>query len=367
MSDNESAAEDNEAKVDALVGVLQPLLAALDGLQVVGRYLHPPQLPALTARLEPLGEPLNDGLRPFRAVAWPDHQAGVVQCIETAADLAGRALAGMQEAVDHPDGIMQAYRSLRHTPRAMAALYPLAANLQPVSRFYLEPGTRDDADLIKRLHEAAPNESQVGVMHSRNDRRSRGGFSLYVPEYYDASRSYPLIMALHGGSGHGQTFLWTWLREARSRGAILVSPTSCDSTWSLMEPAIDSQSIEAILDHVREHWSIDSEKMLLTGMSDGGTFCCVSGLRDASPFTHLAPISASFHPMMLEMIEEPRIKDRPIHLTHGALDWMFAVDVARTANTVLAAAGAAIEYREIPDLSHTYPNAENGDIMDWFI
>jgi len=367
MSDTGSAEADNEAKIDALVGVLQPLLAVLDGLQVVGRHLHPPQLPALAARLEPLAEPLSDGLVPFRAIAWPEHQAGVVQCIETAADLAGRALTGMREAAEHPDGIIQAYRALRHTPRAMATLYPLAANLQPVSRFYLEAGARDDADLIERLHAAGPSESQVGVMHANNDRRSRGGFSVYVPEYYDASRTYPLIMALHGGSGHGQTFLWTWLREARSRGAILVSPTSCGDTWSLMEPAIDSQSIEGILGQVCDQWAVDPEKLLLTGMSDGGTFCYVSGLRDASPFTHLAPISASFHPMMLEMIEQPRIKDRPIHLTHGTLDWMFAVDVARTASTVLAAAGAAIEYREISDLSHTYPNAENGDIMDWFL
>ena len=46
---------------------------------------------------------------------------------------------------------------------------------------------------------------------------------------------------------------------------------------------------------------------------------------------------------------------------------MFAVDLARTVNTVLTAAGAAVEYREIADLSHTYPNAENGTIVDWFL
>ena len=33
-------------------------------------------------------------------------------------------------------------------------------------------------------------------------------------------------------------------------------------------------------------------KMLLTGMSDGGTFCYVTGFDAASPFTHLAPVAA---------------------------------------------------------------------------
>src|ERR1044072_8111114 len=50
---------------------------------------------------------------------------------------------------------------------------------------------------------------------------SRGGFSVYVPEYYTPDRAMPLVMALHGGSGNGRGFLWSWLRDARSLGAIL--------------------------------------------------------------------------------------------------------------------------------------------------
>jgi phospholipase/carboxylesterase len=107
--------------------------------------------------------------------------------------------------------------------------------------------------------------------------------------------------------------------------------------------------------------------MLLTGMSDGGTFTYVSGLRAASPFTHLAPIAASFHPMMLEMIDRPEISGRPIYLTHGTHDWMFDVEVAHLANQVLSGMGAEMVFREIPDLAHTYPRDENPRILDWFL
>ena len=80
--------------------------------------------------------------------------------------------------------------------------------------------------------------------------------------------------------------------------------------------------------------------MLLTGMSDGGTFCYVSGLESASPFTHLAPVAATFHPMMAEMADAERLRGLPIHIVHGELDWMFPVQMARQTSEALSAAGA---------------------------
>ncbi len=47
-----------------------------------------------------------------------------------------------------------------------------------------------------------------------------------MPEYYTPDRAWPLVMALHGGSGNGRGFLWSWLRDARSFGAILIAPTA---------------------------------------------------------------------------------------------------------------------------------------------
>ena len=53
-------------------------------------------------------------------------------------------------------------------------------------------------------------------MHVGGPPGTRGAFSLYVPEYYDAASACPLVVALHGGSGNGGAFLWSWLREART-------------------------------------------------------------------------------------------------------------------------------------------------------
>jgi phospholipase/carboxylesterase len=88
-------------------------------------------------------------------------------------------------------------------------------------------------------------------------------------------------------------------------------------------------------------------------------------LQSSSPFTHLAPVAATFHPLMAEIADAERLRELPIYITHGKLDWMFPVEVARQTKALLSAAGADVTYREIDDLSHCYPREINADIVDW--
>jgi phospholipase/carboxylesterase len=255
------------------------------------------------------------------------------------------------------------FRALRHAPRAQEALYPLAQKFPPVSDFFVDPALRDDSALKARLERPAPENT--GVFHDHDEPGSRGGFSLYVPEYYTADRAWPLVMALHGGSGNGRNFLWSWLRDARSFGAILVAPTATGPTWALMGDDTDTPNLKRVLELVRSRYNVDSRRMLMTGLSDGGTFCWVSGLDRASPFTHLAPVAATFHPLMAEIADADRLRGLPIFLVHGRLDWMFPVQVARQTSNLLSAAGADVTYREIEDLSHCYPREMNAEILKW--
>jgi phospholipase/carboxylesterase len=127
----------------------------------------------------------------------------------------------------------------------------------------------------------------------------------------------------------------------------------------------DTPNLGRILTNAHERWRIDTSRMLMTGMSDGGTFCYVSGLESGSPFTHLAPVAATFHPLMAAMADAERLRGLPIHIVHGALDWMFPVEHARQTRESLAAAGANVTYREIDDLSHCYPREMNAVLLDW--
>jgi phospholipase/carboxylesterase len=352
----------SDAAVDDIVALLPPLLTTIDAMAFVGRYLNPPDYDAV---LEAAGSP-DDALREARARLgeWPERLAAVRAALEAATDAALAGFEGLRSVADHPDGIRAAYRALRYASRAQEAIYPLAANLPPVSQFFLDPSLRDDAALQARL-DGVKAGANTGVMHVDNEPGSRGGFSMYVPEYYTADRAWPLVMALHGGSGNGRGFLWSWLRDARSFGAILISPTATGGTWALMGEDTDTPNLMRILEHARSIWNIDASRLLLTGMSDGGTFAYVSGLESASPFTHLAPISASFHPFLVEAADDARLRGLPIYVTHGRLDWMFPVQLARQAEQALTAGGARVTYSEIEDLSHTYPREINAQLLKW--
>ncbi|MBR0778270.1 dienelactone hydrolase family protein [Bradyrhizobium diazoefficiens] len=348
-----------EAVVDDIVAVLPPLLNALDALGFVARHLHPP---AFGSIMNAIGTP-DAALQAARAAigAWPDQFAGLRTRLDRACDETLAAFAALREVERGNGDLVAVFRALRHTPRALEALYPLSSQFPPVSSFFLNNARRGDEDLLARIETGAGEHT--GIFHDPNE--PRGGFSVYVPEYYTPDRAWPLVMALHGGSGNGRGFLWSWLRDARGLGAILVAPTATGSTWALMGDDTDTPNLMRILETVRSRWSVDSSRLLLTGMSDGGTFCYVSGLDSASPFTHLAPVSATFHPLMAEMADARRMQGLPIFITHGKLDWMFPVQTARQTQAALSAAGADVTYREIDDLSHAYPREINAELLQW--
>ncbi len=351
----------SEAVVDDIVTVLPPLLQSLEALGFIARYLNPPDFDRVMARVGRPDEALR-AVRP-RLEHWPAEFADIRTSLGAASDAALAAFAALRIVENGRGEFVDVFRALRYAPRAQEALYALTAKLPPVSEFFVDPSLRADAGLAARLA-AAPSDN-TGIFHNANEPGSRGGFSLYVPEYYTSDRAWPLVMALHGGSGNGRGFLWSWLRDARSRGAILVAPTATGSTWALMGEDTDTPNITRILESVRARWNVDAERMLLTGMSDGGTFCYVTGLDGASPFTHLAPVSATFHPLLAEMADAERLRGLPIHIVHGRLDWMFPVQVAQQASQALSAADANVTYRELDDLSHAYPREINADILQW--
>lgn len=348
--------------------LLAALLGALDRVEWAQRQLFPPRALELADRLAPHAERLAAPMRALEAAEWPEDlrllRERLGQVTRQAIELIGAFVSAA-----HSGEPIQLYRALRRFAPLQEALYPLAPVLEPVSRWFLEPDRRGDDVLVRRLRDAALREdgARVGVLHARNDHGSRGGLSLYVPETWEASAPpAPLVVALHGGSGHGRDFLWSWQREARARGALLLSPTALDRTWSIMGGEdVDAPRLRAAVEDVAARYHVDRSRVLLTGMSDGATYALLCGLAEGMPFTHLAPACGVLHPFLLARGDIQHARGRPIYLIHGALDWMFPVQTARMSRDALEMAGARVVYREIEDLSHTYPRDENPRILDW--
>jgi phospholipase/carboxylesterase len=350
------------AYASALTQLGAATLGVLQGFEVVQRRLHPPLLPGLREALAPLRERLDQALGAARGVEPPDGLAPFHEQLCVGAAHAASAAQLFLDPGPPAEAVARLLASLSATCRAQASLYPLRTALVPLGRFFSEAAWHER---LSELDPAPPTGASVGIHVASGSEDGRGGFHLYVPERYRPERAWPLVVALHGGAGSGGDFLWTWLREARSRGCLLLAPTSRGTTWSLQGPDQDAAAILGMLRFVQERWNVDPARLLLTGLSDGGTYALLCGLAEASPFRALACISGVLHPRNVSNGNLARAAGRRVYLAHGALDWLFPVGIARVARDALAEAGAALTYHEIDDLSHTYPREENDRILRW--
>lgn len=356
----------NQLEAEALSDLLPPLLKALDVLTFVGRHFHPPHFAQLMAKVGTPDEELRAAHEARREAL-----SGLVELqemIDVAVDATLLSFARLRQVADGVGDLRDAYEAFGRIPDALEALYPLAGLLPPVSAFFTTPSLRGNAALQSALLQGdAPDNT--GLMHVPDSEAgatdARDGFWLYVPETYRPGVPHPLVMALHGGSGSGRQFIWSWLRDARSHGAILVAPSSAGRTWALSGDDVDTPRLLRALSFVQSAWDVDPARLLLTGMSDGGTFTYLSGLATDSPFTHLAPVAAAFHPMLGAFVDGARVHGLPVSIVHGALDWMFPVAMAQEAQHVLSHAGARVTLHRIEDLSHTYPREINKVLLDW--
>jgi phospholipase/carboxylesterase len=355
--------------IDAIGAFLAPLLGTFEQVAWVQRHLFPPAAGQLADRLAPCADAVGPPLRALEEASWPDDLAFMRERLIEAGRGTLELVASFVEAARTPHDVIGLFRAIRRFARVQETLYPLAPAFGPVSRWFLDPAHRDDEALLDRLRAGALREDdvRVGVLHASHERGTRGGFSVYVPESWDGHAAMPLVVALHGGSGHGRDFLWSWLADARGHAVMLAAPTSRDRTWSLIGPDVDAEPLTALVESVAARYPVDRSRVLVTGMSDGGTYALQCGLRRETPFTHLAPACGVLHPMLLASGDIGRAAGKPIYLIHGALDWMFPVATAHLARDALTGAGAALVYREIEDLSHTYPREENARILEWLL
>ena len=132
-----------------------------------------------------------------------------------------------------------------------------------------------------------------------------------------------------------------------------MAPTSVDTTWSILEPANDGKALLSMLEFVKGKWAIDADRILVNGISDGGTFSLVLSLQGRLPFTGFASVAGVLPPFDLS-----HAKGKRIYMVHGALDWMFPPKLAQTAFDRLKKAGSKVTFKLLEDLSHTYPREE---------
>ena len=363
---NDDSANDATAFRAAARELVGVVVDAVEGLSEVLRVLDRGSMGELQSRLRPLQEPLAEGLATLGAVSVPEQFGPLRGDLARGAEAALEALTAFTADGPRERRSGNALASMRGHARAQELLYPMRS-LDPIlGQLFAEPAVHDN---LAALDTHRANNPEAGIRRSGpddDDADARGEFHLYVPESWDGSEPLPLVVALHGGMGHGRDFLWTWLREARSRRFLLLAPTSLGQTWALMGPDVDRSRLLKAVEFVREHWQVAGDRVLLTGLSDGATYGLSTFLAGDTPFTAMAAVAGVLHPKNVEDGAIRGAEGKRVSITHGTKDWMFPVALARAAQEALRGAGADVRYHEIEDLAHAYPREENDAILAWF-
>jgi phospholipase/carboxylesterase len=341
-----------------LSAIASTLVKAMISMEEAMRRLHPLAIPALKEQLLAHEKPLDTIQHVLMAQDSNVMEEHTRQVFTHAYTLILDSIRLFGTGNDATQAFMSVLRAMRKHCQAQESLFPLCPVLPEVNHYFLEPGTVP-VTLSKFRHP----QGMRGIIHSYSaqDPYARGGYSLFVPESYDPDHPLPLVVALHGGYGHGRDFLWTWLREARSRGFILMAPSSLGRTWAIADIPMDAQLLIRHVEEVCSRFTIEANSILMTGMSDGGTFALGFGFQKDCPAKAIAPVSCVLPPANLELA-----KDRRVYWVHGAQDWMFPVSRAVKACKEISSAGAEVKLKIVPDLSHAYPREENDAILRWF-
>lgn len=199
---------------------------------------------------------------------------------------------------------------------------------------------------------------------------------VFVPDQYDASRGWPLIVFLHGigergndGWRQAEVGIGKAIRWHSERFPALVVMPQCppDTVWSAMEnqngvPAY--KHIDAAIAYVRRHYSVDDDRVTLTGLSMGGYGVYRYGAMRVDEFAAFMPLCGGGNPE-----DAPALAQRPLWAFHGDADTTVNPEQSKRMVEAIRAAGGDAKLTLYPGVGHNcwdqaYGSAET---IDWLL
>ncbi len=189
--------------------------------------------------------------------------------------------------------------------------------------------------------------------------------SLSIPASYQTSKSYALIVCLHGYGFTGEEYLERW-RSRLGEGYLLACPTYPSGAW------FTRHAEELVLETIREvrrQYHIDPNRIFLTGMSNGGIGAWLIGMHHAPLFAGLAPMASGLDNVLMPFLAN--LRSTPVYIIHGAKDQVMPVDLSQSIVRELETLGYSHVYREHQREhpiagGHYFPKEELPDLIAWF-
>jgi len=208
-----------------------------------------------------------------------------------------------------------------------------------------------------RMYAAQP-AGQVRLSNRTADKVEHN-FILNIPEGYDPSRKYQVRIQLHGGVG-GR-------RDNRVVGAGTIGALGGDDdqiyiipyAWAAAPWWDDDQvlNLRAIVDAAKRRYNVDENRVVLSGVSDGGTGAYYVAMRDTTPFAAFLPLNGYWMVLASSDIDDgslfpTNVRNKPFFIVNGGRDPLYPTSLVEPHVAHMKTGGVALEYHPQPNAGH---------------
>ncbi len=201
----------------------------------------------------------------------------------------------------------------------------------------------------------------------RADQHPGAVYTLQVPNDYDPSRPWPLLIGLHGGGqggkagdevvGSGPSAMNFYRRLGPQYGFIVACPTAQQAPWPTKA---NEAYLRDLITELRLLYHIDVDRIHLTGHSMGGFGSWGLGPRLAEDLASLSPMAGGGGTL------GPLLDTKtPIFIFHGADDRVVGPSSDRQQAKALLGSGHDFIYTELPNSGHGFPGTVQKELFDF--
>ena len=216
-------------------------------------------------------------------------------------------------------------------------------------------------EALRRLKQGRTYTAQKDGVVQLSNRTADGVEHFYavtIPAGYDPARRYQVRFQLHGGVG-GRV-------DNKPRGNGLIGTLAGAEQFYVIPYAWNDEpwwsddqvlNLHAIVDDLKRRYNIDENRVVLAGVSDGGTGAYYVSMRDTTPYASFLPLNGYIMVLANGEIDDGRdfpnnIRNKPLFVVNGGKDRLYPISIVEPFTRHLMTSGVQIEYHPQPDGEH---------------
>ncbi len=229
------------------------------------------------------------------------------------------------------------------------------------ARVLLESGLPFD-EVYARLSSGRRYQANVPrgvVSDSYAEAGTRFFYTLDVPDSYAPERRFPVRVQLHGGVGRIEASSppsTAGPSRMTVGDEIVVTPSAWRDApwWSRQQVA----NLRTILRRVTRSYNVDENRVVVMGVSDGGTGAYFEAMRDTTPFASFIALNGFLVVLRSEMVSGDgdvfpnNLLNKPLFVVNGGRDPLYPTSVVDPYVEHLQRSGVEIAYRPQPEAGH---------------